>query len=119
MNKFKILYVLNILLLTFVSFHPQQAIAKETTGIVVLNENISDCRSGSCARTRSARWSMSSDNIKYVAVAVMAGTYRVADDETIVSFLKSGLEHFDVEKVKFFFDQNDVNNTVITFHVRG
>ena len=85
----------------------------------IQSEYVTDCRSNSCALTRASQWSDLPENSGYAAVAVRMGTQQLVPDVKIKEFLESGFKHFGVEKVKFFFEQNDTVGTGITFHVRG
>jgi len=80
---------------------------------------ITDCRSGSCAKTDASLWSDEAENWDGVAVSVRMGTQPAKSDQETREWLAGGLEHFGAKKYKFFFEQNDATATGISFHVRG
>jgi hypothetical protein len=80
---------------------------------------VQNCQSNSCAMGDAAAWSALEENKNAVAVAVAMGTAKQVPDYQIKAILLDAFDKLDVDNVKFFFEQNDIENTGLTFHVRG
>lgn len=119
LNIKSILIILSLITHCFVGSAQANNEGKLAEKTSVKDNYVTDCRSGSCAITRAAQWSMLDENRHAVAIAVRMGTKTPVSDAKIKNFLADGFKHYGVENVKFFFEQNDTAGTGITFHVRG
>jgi hypothetical protein len=87
--------------------------------IAVQSDYVTNCHSNSCAPREAVGWSKEPVNKNSVAVAVRMGTANQLPDYQIKQILSDTLRNAGVQYVKFFFEQNDIENTGRTYHVRG
>ena len=80
---------------------------------------IKDCTSNGCAQTDATGWSDDPKNWDAVAVSVRMGTQSAMTDQEIKEYIAGGLNYYETQNYKFFFEQNDAPATGIAFHVRG
>jgi hypothetical protein len=87
----------------------------------VKTDYVTDCKSNSCAPGEAAGWSSKPENENAVAVAIRMGTEKQLPDFEIKSILLGVFEKAGISanNVRFFFEDNDIKGTGLSYHVRG
>lgn len=85
----------------------------------IKNDYVKNCQSGHCAPGEAAAWSDLPENHHAVAIAVAIGTAKQIPDYEIKEYLTDVFTKLGIRRVKFFFEHNDIENTGLTYHVRG
>jgi len=80
-------------------------------------EDYITCWKQPCVLVAGSEWSEKNPN--GVGIAVRMGTQPVVNDDQIKTVLTRDFKKFGMTNIKFFFEQNDVPASGITFHIRG
>ena len=80
-------------------------------------EDYISCWKQPCVLVAGSEWSEKNPNS--VGIAVRMGTQSVVTDDQIKTVLTRDFAAHGMRSIKFFFEQNDMPASGITFHVRG
>lgn len=80
-------------------------------------ENYITCWKQPCVDVAGSEWSEKNPN--GVGISVRMGTQPAVTDDQIKTVLTRDFKKFGMTNIKFFFEQNDVPASGITFHIRG
>ena len=75
------------------------------------------CWKQPCVLAEGSKWSERNPN--GVAVSIRMGMKSAATDDQLKNVLLSDLKYYKVEKIQFFYEQNDVPASIFFLHVRG
>ena len=94
-----------------------KVVAQDADKYDASGDYIKDCEFATCVGLAGSEWS---ENNPYgVAIAVRMGAKPAVTDDQIKMILTKDLNHYGIEKVKFFYESHNAVASVMTLHVRG
>jgi len=113
-SRFWYAYSVTCFVLVIVFFVP---VLKAEGEKITAKDDYITCWKQPCVYAPASEWSEKNPN--GVAIAVAMGTKSIAIDDFIKEVFVRDFAHFGMTNLKFFFEQNDVPATGVTFHIRG
>lgn len=99
----------------FIVFSGSAAFAQEA--LLSAKEDYITCWKQPCVLVAGSEWSEKNPN--GVAIAVRMGTKPAVTDDQVKTVLARDFAKYGMTHIRFFFEQNDVPASGITFHIRG